>query len=173
MRLFVAVWPPEGVVAALAALPRPEVPGVRWARPPQWHVTLRFLGELPGPEPVVAALAAPSAPARVATIGPAVVVLGRNVLAVPVAGLDDLAAEVVARTAALGEPPPARRFVGHLTVARAARAVDLRRSAPALAGAPVDGRWPVDAVSVVRSRLSPSGAEYEELARLPLPAAPG
>ena len=36
-RLFVAVWPPDDVVAELAALPRPDQPGLRWTTPDQWH----------------------------------------------------------------------------------------------------------------------------------------
>ena len=44
-RLFVAVVPPDDVLEAVAALPRPQEPGVRWTRPDTWHVTLRFLGD--------------------------------------------------------------------------------------------------------------------------------
>ncbi|MDQ1444823.1 MAG: hypothetical protein QOI20_1287, partial [Acidimicrobiaceae bacterium] len=43
-RLFVAVWPRPEVVDALARLPRPDVPGLRWTGPDHWHVTLVFLG---------------------------------------------------------------------------------------------------------------------------------
>ena len=46
MRLFVAVWPPVDVVERLSELPRPAVDGVRWTTPDQWHVTIRFLGEV-------------------------------------------------------------------------------------------------------------------------------
>ena len=45
MRLFVAVWPPEEVVAELTALPRKDGRGVRFVAPENWHVTLRFLGQ--------------------------------------------------------------------------------------------------------------------------------
>lgn len=45
-RLFVALALPEAVRGALAALARP-LPGVRWTRPEQLHLTLRFLGNVP------------------------------------------------------------------------------------------------------------------------------
>lgn len=45
LRLFVAIDPPEAVRTALAALPR-ELRGVSWTPPHQYHLTLRFLGEV-------------------------------------------------------------------------------------------------------------------------------
>ena len=50
MRLFVAVVPPEEVVAHLEEFtaPRREAgPGIRWTDPHQWHVTLAFLAAVP------------------------------------------------------------------------------------------------------------------------------
>ena len=46
-RLFVAAWPPPDVADAIAALPRPVEPGVRYTPREQWHVTLLFLGTVP------------------------------------------------------------------------------------------------------------------------------
>ena len=79
MRLFVAAWPPEPVVSVLAALERPSVEGVRWTAPEQWHVTLRFLGDVDASsvDDVVSSLAAAAsglAPAR-AVMGPALAAL--------------------------------------------------------------------------------------------------
>ncbi len=45
-RLFVAIDPPEPVRAALAAQARP-IRGVNWTAPHQYHLTLRFLGDVP------------------------------------------------------------------------------------------------------------------------------
>ncbi|MBC8365362.1 MAG: hypothetical protein H8E59_10210, partial [Actinobacteria bacterium] len=70
VRLFVAVWPSDELVSALAALPRPEAAGLRWTRPDQWHVTLRFLGEADPDEAAVALGALAAAPA-VGEAGPA------------------------------------------------------------------------------------------------------
>jgi 2'-5' RNA ligase len=86
------------------------------------------------------------------------------VLHVPVTGLDDIAAAVMASTAAVGEPPDDRPFASHLTLARARarRGIDLR----ALTGEPVDAGWQVDDVCVIESHLHPEGARYETLQRI-------
>lgn len=170
-RLFVAVWPPEEVLDRLAALERPEVTGLRWTRRDQWHVTLRFLGSVPDPAPVAEALTGLDLPAAHAVLGPAVDRFSRRIVHVPVAGLDAVAAGVVGATAGLGQPPEDRPFHGHITLARVAdRArVDLRP----LTGRAVDAEWGVDAICLVESRLSPKGARYEVLDRLPLPAPNG
>jgi RNA 2',3'-cyclic 3'-phosphodiesterase len=171
MRLFVAVHPPRDVLDLVADLPRPDRSGVRWTTRDQWHVTLRFLGEVPSPDPVAAALARavePLAPVE-AVLGPAVTALGPEVVCIPVAGLGDLAAAVAAATAPFGQPPPERRFRGHLTVARLRR-----RSGPArpLTGAPIAASWTVTAADLVRSHLGSAGARYEVLATAPLGGAP-
>lgn len=45
MRLFVAIPLPERVKARLEALQEP-IRGVRWQNPDQYHLTLRFIGEV-------------------------------------------------------------------------------------------------------------------------------
>jgi 2'-5' RNA ligase len=50
VRLFVAIVPPPAVTAELdgqLAGPRRDWPALRWTRPPDWHVTLAFLAEVP------------------------------------------------------------------------------------------------------------------------------
>ena len=165
-RLFVAVWPSEDVLDAVAALDRPEVAGLRWTARSQWHVTLRFLGRVEDAEEAVEALETVTAAPAEAVAGPEVGRFGQRVLHVPVAGLDEVAGAVIAATAGVGEPPEDRPFAGHLTLARVARGarVDLR----ALAGQPVAGRWPVTEVCLVESHLSPKGARYEVVRRFPL-----
>jgi 2'-5' RNA ligase len=168
VRLFVAVWPPADVVAALAGLDRPDHRGVRWTTPDQWHVTLRFLGSMEDAEEGkralarMAPLAGPDQPVAVA--GPAVVRLGPSILCLPVAGLADLAAAVVAVTAGIGEAPAERPFRGHVTLARAQRGVDVR----ALAGQPLSAEWPVGEVTLVASETRPSGARYQVVAGYPI-----
>jgi len=49
VRLFVALWPPAGVVDELrtaVAGVRDLAPGLRWATSEQWHLTLAFLPEV-------------------------------------------------------------------------------------------------------------------------------
>lgn len=162
MRLFVAVWPDAATLGVLSALARPELPGVRWTRPEQWHVTLRFLGDAdPG---AVAARLAPAVDgltAVAASMGPACALLGRNVLHVPVAGLDSLAAAVAEATADLGRAPRPGPFHGHLTLARARRPLDLR----SLVGRPASSAWSVCEVTLVSSVTGRSGSRYDVVGR--------
>ncbi len=163
-----AVWPPDEVLDRLAALPRPEVDGMRWTDQEQWHVTLRFLGSVDDVEPVQAALAdVASANAAVAAVlGPAVDRFGQRILQVPVAGLDDIAAAVVRLTAHLGKRPDDRPFHGHVTLARVSR--DARVDLRPLTGTAVSAEWDVSSVCLVESHLSPKGAHYEVLERFDL-----
>src|SRR5688500_234766 len=101
-RLFVAVWPPEDVVADLTALHRKDQRGVRFVPPENWHVTLRFLGDADAREVSAALDHAVLPPAR-ARIGPGVDVLSDRALVVPVTGLDDVARAVTAATDGIGE----------------------------------------------------------------------
>ena len=102
MRLFIAARPSQAAVAVIDRLERLEAPGVRWLPADQWHVTLRFLGET-DPDAAVTAMGGLVAAPVEAVVGPSTRLLGGTVLVVPVAGLDRLAAAVVAATAGVGE----------------------------------------------------------------------
>jgi 2'-5' RNA ligase len=162
VRLFVAVWPPAEIVEQVAALPRPDVRGLRWTPSHHWHVTLRFLGSVESAEPVEAALSTVRCGPLDVTVGPAVGRFGHRILHVPVTGLEALAEAVVAATRHLGEPPEERVFTGHLTLARAERRArtDLRP----VTGTPIAGSWTVGEMTLVESR----GGRYEVLASFPL-----
>ena len=157
------MWPTDDILDALEALPRPDRPGVRWTRRDQWHVTLRFLGRVDDPAEALAALATADAPRTEAVLGPEVTRLGRGVVCVDVRGLDEVAAAVVEATASVGRPPEPRPFAGHVTLARV-KGGGMR----GLLGAAVSGRWSVDRVHLVQSRLHPHGARYESVATVPL-----
>src|SRR5215475_1770821 len=107
MRLFVCVRPPSAVLDAVdevVAGCRPGAPdGVRWVGRDKWHVTLHFLGEVADAAPVIAALAEAPLPAAEATLGPAVELLGRQVVSVPVGGLDELARVAEAAVGPFGQ----------------------------------------------------------------------
>lgn len=162
VRLFVAVWPPASVLESLEALRRREEPTIRWTTRDQWHVTLRFLGDVEDPGPASEALARVpelyvGARPVPASLGPATAWFpGRKVLQVPVEGLDELAKAV---DEALGPGPlDDGDFSGHLTIARAR---GRSKGPPDLAGARCEGTWEVRHVTLVASRLGGSGSRYE------------
>ena len=157
MRLFVAVWPPADVLDAVAALPRPDHAAVRWTNRNQWHITLRFLGEVDEPpDGLLEPLAAMTAPH--VTIGPATQRLSGRVLMIPVHGLDEVAAAVAAADD--------RPFRGHLTLARARQRGG--KIPASLAGAPIEGSWTASRVALVRSHLGGGPARYEDIASVGL-----
>jgi len=165
-RLFVAVWPPEEVLELVAAAPRPEVEGLRWTTRDQWHVTLRFFGEVEVEEALVA-LRRVSAEATVAELEPETGRVGKRVLHVPVGGLEAVGKAVIRATKKVGRPPEDRPFSGHLTLARARdrrRGVDLQP----LCGVAVAASWPVTEVCLVQSHLSSKGANYEVVGNVSL-----
>jgi RNA 2',3'-cyclic 3'-phosphodiesterase len=167
MRLFVCVRPPDAVLSALDAVVaacRPGAPeGVRWVDRDKWHVTLHFLGDVADPAPVVAALAAVTLPAPVeAELGPAVELLGRQVVSAPVRGLEELAGAVLGAVGPLGAPPEDRPFRGHVTLARLGRRGAGGGPVPCR-GSAVAGRWAVEDLALVRSHLGDGPARYEDL----------
>jgi 2'-5' RNA ligase len=174
VRLFVAVSPPENVMEMLRGIERPGDPRLRWTTPHQWHVTLRFLGEVEAPQPVAdalrlvpEALVAGGVGEVWATLGPKVAWFpGRQVLHVPVSGLDALAQAVMDGTARWGRPPEDRPFSGHLTLARARGRA---RGPASLAGASLGAAWPVAAFTLVSSVLGARVSHYETLATVALP----
>lgn len=162
-RLFVAVWPSEPVAEALAALPRPTVTGVRWTRPAQWHVTLRFFGEVDA-DAASSALAGVHHDAVSARLGSRVERFDRGAMVVGVEGLDSLAAAVVAATREVGRPPDRRRFRGHLTLARCQGESDVHLDVSDLAAGP----WSVRSISLVQSQPGPGGSRYTVLEEVEL-----
>ncbi len=177
MRLFVAVRLPDPITELLATLPHPDHQRLRWTTPAQWHVTLRFLGEVDEPGGVVDALDAglSGVGAVDAVLGPATEWFpGRRVLHVPVTGLDDLAGRVRALTARWGrgdEP----RYAAHVTLARVG---GQGRGPVGLRGTPVAGHFAVDRIAVMASLLGAGPAVYDVLGTVPLdrlagPAGPG
>ncbi len=156
------LWPPEHAVEALESLHRKDQVGARFVPPENWHVTLRFLGDA-DPNEVAAALGRASFRRAGIELGPAVDVGGRRTLFVPVAGADDLAAETVRVTRALGTEPIRPRFLGHVTIARLKKGANMPRALGEL----VSATWTATDVALVESTLHPDGARYETLATFP------
>lgn len=175
MRLFLAVWPPDEVLDAVArvatdlrdGLGRQNQRATRWTERQEWHVTLRFLGEVAGPEPVLEAVHAAAPEHAEAQLGLWVQTFGRSVAHLPVTGLDELATQVTGATARLGEPPDDRGFTGHITLARAKRRQKLPRKLPPVPdGTPV--QWLVNEIALVQSHDPPHEPRYETLSVIPL-----
>jgi RNA 2',3'-cyclic 3'-phosphodiesterase len=167
-RLFVAVWPGPALLAWLRSLDRPSRTGLRWTTEAQWHVTLRFAGSVD--ESAAAALrdalgavASASSPVAVRA-GPRPLPLGAGIWVLPVDGLQGLAGAVGEATATIGQPPPARRFRGHLTLARTRHPQALRELSVGDADV-VDESWEVPEITLVHSTLRPDGARYEVVGR--------
>jgi len=165
-RCFVAIWPDETVVSQLRDLPTRPCDGVRWVPPENWHITVRFLGDVDidsAVEALTDAFVDETLPATEITLGPAVTRLGEKALVLPAAGADEISRLVDGATAAIG----VRRrhpFVGHLTLAR------LRPPAhPDLVGHQFDTRFRAREIVVATSNLDPSGVRYTRAAALPLP----
>ncbi len=165
-RLFLAIWPPEDVIAELTSLPRKSQRGVRFLPPENWHITLRFLGETHISD-VVDAMTGLTLPAVEARLGPGVDAFDERVLVVPVTGIDSLAECVNDATRHLGDPPR-KRFASHLTIAR----VRPNTRMPPAMGAYLSARFPVDEVCLVRSRLRPDGASYDTIDAWPVTPSP-
>jgi RNA 2',3'-cyclic 3'-phosphodiesterase len=169
VRLFVAVDLPGPIVRLLQSLPRPERQGVRWTTPSQWHVTLRFLGEVAEPSAVAEVLASIStglhSGAVEARLGPATAWFPKaQVLHVPVTGVEALAGTVHKATSRWGQNEDPG-FVGHVTLARY-RGPD---SGPAdIVGTPITAHFDVPEVVLYASSLGSDGATYEVVSNVPI-----
>lgn len=176
-RLFVALpvpaWVREDLDAALGPL-RAEAPDLRWVDPPMWHITVSFLGGVPGEEisRIAGALAGAVAAGPNPTIGldGSAGTFGGRVLWAAIAhdeDLDELAAAVRACLEPLGYVDD-KAFHAHLTVARAPKGRKVRaRLAESFEGPSTT--WRVDQLNLMRSRTGPEGARYDTVASWPLP----
>jgi 2'-5' RNA ligase len=179
VRAFFAWEPAAEAKQALAALvrelrARPNGDAVRWVAPDAYHVTLRFLGNVP--VAAVPALAK-AVEARLAGAAPFAVAFGAarafpsarepRVVAIalePEAELAALAERVEAGVVDAGLPAERRRFRAHLTLGR----VRGRRVPELAAPAPDAGPLDVHEVVLFRSDLGANGSRYTPLAQLPL-----
>jgi 2'-5' RNA ligase len=178
VRLFVAAWPDAATRDRLAVLALGRAKNLRLVGPTRWHVTLRFLGDVPDErlapldDALVASATAQKSPV-VCRLGPATGwFTGVRVLQIPAAGLDALAEAVRVATVPVVPPPPRGDppFNGHLTLARAKGRLGAAAQAD-LAGIPFEATFPVEHVDLVASRPSPAGHVYATVARARLGAA--
>jgi 2'-5' RNA ligase len=175
--LFVAVLPDRATLTLLSALDLGSGHGLRVVGPEQWHVTLRFLGEVeddrvPELSDALGRAAADLPGFLQCRLGPTTAWFsGDRVLQIPVVGLDELAGAVRVATLPVvpdaGDRAPA--FQGHLTLARSKGRRDGASERRALAGIPVAAAFEVRSFDLVASRLTDVGPRYTPLASFTLP----
>jgi 2'-5' RNA ligase len=180
VRLFVALTPPPDAVTELwtaSEALRTEQPGLRWALPDQWHLTLAFLGEVGEKETSnlgerLGRVAARQPPLRLSLGGAGR--FGNRVLWIRVRGETDrlrrLAVSVRAAARRARLPVEDRPYRPHLTLARARDGTDLQPAVAALGW--FEGQaWTADELHLVCSHLGagPGGtAQHEPHASWPL-----
>ena len=179
LRAFVAVDLPqaaaESLVAVQDAIARHGL-SIRWVRPENLHLTLKFLGDLPAPMVDAVAHAMDRAVGDAAPMD--LMIRGLGVFPgtkrprVLWAGLHGDTRRLVAlhgqlnRTLAdAGFAPDVKPFRAHLTLGRPRDRVDARCLADAMAhaGAYAPIGLPVAAVTLYKSRLTPAGPVYTRL----------
>ncbi len=172
MRLFVGIPLPEDVRARLGEL-KGGLQGARWVRPENMHLSLRFIGEVPGGDEadIDEALATIEAPAFDLTLkGLGCFDRRRRVHAIW-AGVERpeplirLQGKVAAALMRLGHEPEHRKFKPHVTLARMKNgsAADVSRYLEAHNGFSA-GPFDVGCFTLFRSHLGHGGAHYEALA---------
>ena len=169
-------------MAEQAAIRRRTRGALRWVKPEALHLTLRFLGEVDAATSEVSAAVERAARGR----KPFTLRLSRveafpsgpspRVVWAGVEGdLDALEARrqaVEAELEAAGFAPERRRFVPHVTLARAPGGIRPDAAAElqaALSGAPLPAsEFSVERIALIHSTLTPQGSVYRTIARAAL-----
>ncbi|MBY0295586.1 MAG: RNA 2',3'-cyclic phosphodiesterase [Methylobacterium sp.] len=155
-RLFTGFEIPPDVATALAGR-RGGLPGARWVEPSDYHITLRFIGDVDGgvAEEITQALAEARPRPPLALTLDALASFGGDrphalyARVVPNPDLDDLQAEQERLLRRVGLAPDTRRFTPHVTLAR------LRREAtPDLVAQYLAVQGPFAALSVRAERVA-------------------
>ena len=159
-RCFVALRPPPEVVEAVAAVRGGETDRLRWSKPADYHVTLRFYPSVDPGELVDAVRALEHPPVEI-TGGPSVQDMFDLVVALPISGADGLVRTLSEATGQLS--PLDLTFRGHLTVGRfhdgAERSFEPR---------PLQVAWRARSMIVVESVPVRGRFEHVDLAEVPL-----
>lgn len=168
IRLFVGLQIPEALRQSLAGLCS-GVPGARWVKPENFHLTLRFIGEVEEGvagdiDAALAAIAAPAFTVDLAGVGQ--FGSGRKTRAlwagiVANDALNRLQAKVETAVVDAGLPDEHRKFAPHITLARlkAAPPDRIEQFIVGHAGFRA-GPIPVERFTLFSSFLSSSGAIY-------------
>ena len=157
-RMFLAVTPPPEVIDLVSDLPTEPLRGVRYTRRKQWHISLRFLGDV-NRQAALDAFAAFEAPQVTINLGDQVELLGTRVVILPVQGLDGTAAAIDASFEHLGEPRD-HDFSAHLTIARLKGRPLRDPSLVSFLGAPLSATFTVREIGLWKSEINDEGAEH-------------
>ena len=187
VRLFVACEVPDDVKVAIgdiiSKLRERSGTAVRWIRPEGVHVTLKFLGEvqvrqLPAVKLAVQEAVVGNSPfeLELSNIGMFGGREGLRIMWVGIAGdvlrLEKLVRDANAALAVVGFEPERRPFRPHLTLGRVRDEISTRHRAEievAVGKMEIPASsWRTNQVSLMRSRLTTTGAHYEVLATFPL-----
>jgi 2'-5' RNA ligase len=184
LRLFVAISIPQPIRDEIIRVQQelqPLVPRnvARWARSDQFHLTLRFLGDVPadGVEDLKKSVGAVCRKARPLSLraegvgffpnfrSPRVIWVGINDREGRLVGLQQ---QIEIAVGQFSPEPGEKNFTGHVTLGRlknprpadtrdlAARAQSLEKW--------LFGEWTADEIEIIRSELFPVGARYTSLA---------
>jgi 2'-5' RNA ligase len=188
LRLFVAIPMPEVVrneiIGVQQELQRLVPSGaVRWTKPEQFHLTLRFLGDVP----VARVTALQEAVNAVCRDRPALRLRAQGAGFFPNARsprviwvgvndgegrLADLQKKIEDVAQPFAEKPASEKFSGHVTLGRVKflnqqEAEKLAAHAQAVKDR-LFGEWTAQEIEIIQSRLLPTGAEHSLLATLSL-----
>jgi 2'-5' RNA ligase len=167
MRLFVAIALPDAVAVPLALM-QAGVPGARWSRREQLHLTLRFIGEADGRDAsaiddALAAIAAPRLSLQLKGVGE---FGGRKPHALwagvaPSESLAHLQRKIETALQRIGLEAEQRKYTPHVTLAKlrgaeSGRVMDFLVDHALYASAPFE----VEEFVLYSSHLSPHGSLY-------------
>ena len=180
IRLFAAIVPEPGIIECMSPFinrlkTEPWAKHVRWVRPKNIHLTIRFLGNTNTDryhclvDTLTRSLGAVTefdislskvlhlpSPAKTRVIAAGVI---------PSPRLNSLAACVEAVARECGFEPEKKRFLANFTVGRC-KNLDLRKLKPTLDFKGIN--VPVNGVNLVKSTLSPTGSVYGSMDRIAL-----
>ncbi len=180
MRLFAALALPPMAIDRLSSVRlrlATQKDGLRWSAPEQWHITLRFFGDLDPAQAnllssALATLAVNPIAMRLENFG---TFAAKGILFLEVDAsreLEALYARVQSIAASCGVLPESRPFHPHVTLARSrnrtglASLRTLMTPSPPTFGAAL--HWTAKELLVLESLLQPEGAEYRTVAAIPL-----
>ncbi len=160
-------------IGRAASISRGGLPGARWIDPENYHITLRFIGEVQRSQAedideMLMQVSAPGFDLHLHGVG----IFGQGVKAkavwvgvMPSEPLNFLQAKVESAIVRAGLPPEGRKFAPHITLARFAHA-DANRLQMFVEGNNLfrAGPWTIDKFTLFESQMGKGGSVYTPLA---------